>query len=76
MRAKGKDVSSLEAMANEDLYASSEWLAENKLSLNISKTNYLYFNMRRNCDPLPNLEIGSSAINAVSEQKLVFGRHF
>ena len=42
---KGKDISLLEAMANEDLYASSEWLAENKLSLNISKTNYLYFNI-------------------------------
>ena len=68
---KCKDLRYLEAMVNEDLHSASEWLAENKLSLNIDKTNYMYFNMSTRNDFIPNIGIRSRSIQSVETQKFL-----
>ena len=40
---KGKSMDSLKLKVNNDLSSAAEWLAENKLSLNVKKTNFMCF---------------------------------
>ena len=58
-------------MANEDLQSAVDWLAENKLSLNAKKTNYMFFNMAHNTVHVPKLWIGHSLLNMVETQKFL-----
>ena len=67
---QAKDSYILELMANEDLLSASDWLKENKLSLNVSKTNFMYFDMSKS-KHVPNVSIGSSDIKCVDTQKFL-----
>ena len=44
---KSKSMENLKDMVNSDLSSASEWLAENKLSLNVTKTNFMCFDLSR-----------------------------
>ena len=67
---RAKDLYHLELMVNDDLASASDWLNENKLSLNVQKTNFMYFDMSRS-KTSPNISIGSSNINEVETQKFL-----
>ena len=68
---KCKDKTYLEAMVNEDLQSASEWLAENKLSLNIKKTNFMSFDLSRSKSVLPTISIGKEFVKAVKTHKFL-----
>ena len=67
---KSKNAYYLELMANDDILAASEWLNENKLSLNVNKTNFMYFDLSHN-KRIPKLSIASNEINEVETQKFL-----
>ena len=68
---RNKDKIYLEAMVNEDLSSAADWLAENKLSLNIIKTNFMHFDLSRSNTGSPKLFIGSKPILNVKSQKFL-----
>ena len=68
---KTKDPYYLQLMANEDLSSAADWLAENKLSLNIKKTKFMYFDMAKSNTALPKLCIGTKRIKGVETQKFL-----
>ena len=55
-------------MANEDLANVDHWLATNRLSLNISKTNYTVFRTRNSKlrSNLPSLKLRNNLLKRVS----------
>ena len=67
---KANDLYHLELMANEDLLSASEWLKENKLSLNVKKTNFMYFDLSKSKDT-PKINIDTSDIEEVETQKFL-----
>ena len=68
---KNRNKTYLEAMVNEDLSAAADWLAENKLSLNIKKTKFMYFDLSRSKSRMPKLCIGKKNIRAVKTKKFL-----
>ena len=58
-------------MVNEDVSSAADWLAENKLSLNIKKTNSMYFDLSRSKSVLPKVCIGKEPIKSVKTQKFL-----
>ena len=66
-----KDKKYLEAMVNEDLSSAADWLAENKLSLNIKKTKSMYFDLSRSKSVMPKLFIGKKSIKSVKTKKFL-----
>ena len=68
---KNKDSHVLELMANEDLFSAAEWLAENKLSLNVKKTKFMHFDKSIFNTSVPKLCIGSKQIKCVENKKFL-----
>ena len=65
-----KDLSNLELILSQELYAVAEWMKSNKLALNISKTNFVLFHSKKikPCKPL-NLKFDGMNIKEVSVVK-------
>ncbi|HZD81726.1 MAG TPA: reverse transcriptase family protein, partial [Nitrososphaeraceae archaeon] len=57
-RAKSKDI--LSRCMNSDLIKISNWYYKNKLSINISKSNYMIFNFKENYEPDVDIRLHSS----------------
>ena len=68
---KSKDAYYLNLMANEDLSSAADWLAENKLSLNIKITKFMQFDMAKLNTTSPKLYIGTKRVKAVDTQKFL-----
>ena len=58
-------------MVNEDLSSAADLLAENKLSLNIKKTNYMSFDLSRAKNDLLKISVGKECIQSVKKQKFL-----
>ena len=68
----GKNLKDLETTMNKELSSLTEWLAANKLSLNISKTHYMIFSPPRIKQSFEmNIQINSTKIHAVSQTKFL-----
>ena len=52
---------------NHELWKVSQWLAANKLSLNVGKTKFMVFRMRNNVVSYPDLQINGNAIERVTQ---------
>ena len=57
-------------MVNDDLFSASEWLSENKLSLNVKKTTFMYFDLSKSKQS-PIISIGSTDLTKVTSQKFL-----
>jgi len=68
---KEKDIQSLKEQINHDLSSAADWLAENKLSLNVKKTNYMFFDLARKSSNLDNISIKSEPVERVKTQKFL-----
>ena len=66
-----KDVTKLKEEANSDLLSAADWLSENKLSLNIKKTNYMFFNPSKSVSDELELNIMNEKIDKVTTQKFL-----
>jgi len=66
-----KDLDSLITIINKELLLFSEWFNFNKLSLNISKTNYMLFSSHKNISPVSDITIGHHIIKRVSSTKFL-----
>ena len=70
-----KDVNSLYETVNIELEKVNIWFKANKLSLNVSKTNYILFHQKRKEDylplRLPSLTINNCEINRVTKTKFL-----
>jgi len=66
----GKNISDLTDKMNSDLQNISEWFKANKLSLNISKTNYIIFSQHHIDTNIP-LQIDSKQISKVNSVKFL-----
>ena len=60
-------------VANEELTDVDHWLTANKLSLNISKTNYIVFRTRNSKLPsnLPSLKLRNNILKRVSDVRFM-----
>ena len=66
------DIYVLESKLNQDLESVNKWLISNKLTLNMTKTEYMLIGSRQRLRTLsenPNLKINSVPINRVSTTK-------
>ena len=61
----------LNAKVNLDLSYAADWLAENKLSLNTKKTNFIYFDKSRTNSSEFKLSIYDEKLNRVKSQKFL-----
>ena len=52
---------------NHELWKVSQWLAANKLSLNVGKTKFMVFRMRNKVVSYPDLQINGNAIERVTQ---------
>ena len=52
---------------NHELWKVSQWLAANKLSLNVGKTKFMIFRMRNKVVSYPDLQINGNAIERVTQ---------
>ena len=52
---------------NHELWKVSQWLAANKLSLNVGKTKFMVFRMRSKVVSYPDLQINGNAIERVTQ---------
>ena len=68
---KGQDSFYLEAMANEDMLSAANWLEENKLSLNIKKTNFMHFDLSKKGRKSIKISVGKNPIKQVKSQKFL-----
>ncbi len=68
---KGKNVESLKDQINQDLSSAADWLAENKLSLNVKKTNYMFFDLSRKPSNIDNILIKNEPLERVKNQKFL-----
>ena len=67
-----KNLVKLTDTVNAELKKASAWFRSNKLSLNVKKTNYMFFgNNRRKCNSNMSLVIDSTAILETSSAKLL-----
>ena len=68
---KSKDISELFRNVNNDLFALNDWFRANKLSLNVSKTNYMLFNTHQPRPPNLGLSIGDDKLEQVKSTKFL-----
>jgi len=66
-----KNLDSLMAVVNRELLQLSEWFNLNKLSLNISKSNYMLFSSHKDISPILDVKIGHHVIQRVSSTKFL-----
>ena len=67
-----KDVNIIQSCLNEDLLDISKWLVANKLTLNMTKTEFMLIGSRQKLNALtasPVLSINGSSVNQVSTSK-------
>ena len=65
----GKDLNTLVKLLNAELIKLINWLYVNKLSVNVLKTNYMIFSLRKNIIPIQNVYINNIVINYVPSTK-------
>ena len=66
------DIENLTLKANTELNKISNWFKLNKLSLNIKKTNYIFFkNKRKNLNLIPDIRIDNVKIEQVNKTKFL-----
>ena len=68
---QGRCLDRLKEEINLDLSSAADWLAENKLSLNVKKTNYILYDLSRSKTILNNININNENINRVRTQKFL-----
>ena len=69
------DICSLEASLNQDLLNISNWLIANKLTLNMTKTEFMLIGSRQKLNSLsviPDLEINGTQLNRVNFTKSLY----
>ena len=67
----GKSIHELIINLNEELSKLVEWLHANKLSININKTHYVIFSLRKNTFSDENIYISNHVIKRVSKTKFL-----
>ena len=67
----GKNEHELEIKINGELKCVHEWLTSNKLSLNVSKTNYIIFRSRNHAIQDINININKTLIDRVYSVKFL-----
>ena len=68
-----KLISSVFERANQELIIITAWLIANKLSVNLSKTNYIFFSFRRKVISMSDLELeidGNEIVQVTSSKVL------
>ena len=68
---KSKSMENLKDMVNSDLSSASEWLAENKLSLNVTKTNFMCFDKSKSNFTDFDILVSSEKLKRVKNQKFL-----
>ena len=69
---KGTDIDCLKDEVSNDLSSATDWLAENKLSLNVKKTKYMCFDLTRSKYPQFDFTIEGEEIKKVKSFKGLF----
>ena len=67
----GKDLNTLVKILNAELIKLINWMYVNKLSVNVLKTNYMIFSLRKNIIPIQNVYINNIVINYVTSTKFL-----
>ena len=62
---------SLKLKVNSDLSSAAEWLAENKLSLNVKKTKFMCFDTSRSTSSNFDISISNEKLEQVKSQKFL-----
>jgi hypothetical protein len=68
---KDTNLESLKQKVNSDLSSAADWLAENKLSLNIKKTNFMCFDKSRSKMTDYDISISNKKLTRVKNQKFL-----
>ena len=68
---KEKSMDSLKLKVNSDLSSAAEWLAENKLSLNVKKTKFMCFDKSRSTSSNFDISILNEKLKQVKSQKFL-----
>ena len=68
---KDTNLESLKQKVNSDLSSADDWLAENKLSLNIKKTNFMCFDKSRSKMTDYDISISNEKLTRVKNQKFL-----
>ena len=66
-----KDINELHLNLNTELNLISQWIKSNKLKLNVSKTNYIFFQNRSIKKHLPPLQLEGETISQVCHTKFL-----
>ena len=66
----GKDLQKLSNLITQELYKLTDWFAANKLSLNVSKTNFMIFSNAKKVEELQ-VKINNTAITRVNATKFL-----
>ena len=66
-----KDVRNFESIMNLELAAINEWIQTNKLSLNLSKTNFMLFKGRKTIEVLPEIVMNQVKISPIEKSKFL-----
>ena len=67
----GKDIDVVVEIMNQELHKVSQWMIANKLTLNVTKTQYMVISTRRNILPRDNLFINREQIERVYSTKFL-----
>ena len=68
---KEKSMDSLKLKVNSELSSAAEWLAENKLSLNVKKTKFMCFDTSRSTSSNFDISISNEKLEQVKSQKFL-----
>lgn len=68
---KGRDINELQNILNQELEHVANWIKSNKLTLNISKTNYMISHPTMTDTPNLNIKFDNLVINQVNETKFL-----
>ena len=67
---KDSNMETLNQKVNNDVASAADWLAENKLSLNVQKTNFMMFDKSRNPTNVE-ISISNNKLKRVKSQKFL-----
>ena len=68
---RDKNIEALKLKVNTDLSSASDWLAENRLSLNVTKTKFMRFDLSRSKNLKFSAKISNEPIEEVGSQKFL-----
>ena len=67
----GERVNDMECIINTELDKINKWIQVNKLSLNLSKTNYMLFKGNKKVASLPNIIMNNVKISCINKSKFL-----